>query len=235
MSIFRHVRDFPEYYDVVSKMEDLNSYDVKMLASLRGAFLNDFEKFISGQPDYIQTGMKVINETGKLQIENISSLVNSLVAAPNDLFVFRTKLESLQKQFNTMVEQEKEAKRCVEAVEKARLSRDQAKLRNDPKLIEKNESAYSAAINKSEIETKKSNDYKDLYKQSSANHKIEFPKELFTFISGVCNNRKKSAVKSISYAKEFIDAALSLHEAEDPVVPKLKERLAQWDEELLEK
>jgi len=218
---------------MVKQMEESNQCDGDNMVGLRTAFSPDFEKFISGQPEYIQAGMKSIYESGKKEMEATIKLYQSLSSVPNDMFTFRQKLERALYMKNATESQEKEAVKCRELADKATITYEQAKSKPDQKYVEKAELSMNVAKTKADTESQKAETMRREYEQFIEQNKKEFPYEFATLLIGICEARIKKNSISAQVAQEILDSVQSLHECEDPVVPKLRERLEQWGQEVI--
>ena len=230
MSIFNKVRQFPEYYDMCDTFDKVRGAELNMIDGYQKGFGQDFDVFFKKQPSDLHEPFEIIHKNGTAIAEQMKGDFMKKTEAQNQFPTLKARQEQLLTDFNKMVASEDEAKKArdVATKEEAKLAAAQSK--GNKAEITKQESVSQAARTKADSLTERAETAHSEFDQKKEKHAVEFVTDWINTMSIVLDTEKQTANKLAEIGAAFLEAGGKFNGVNDPSIPKLKERLQQWEQ-----
>lgn len=230
MSIFNKVRQFPEYFDMNDAFDKVRRDEVQMVEGYSKGFGPDFDVFFKKQPTDLHEPFDIIYKNG---LEIVKSCREDFMKKTDQQAQFATlkaKQEHLLADFNNMTAREEDAKKAREVAtkEEAKLATVQSK--GNQADITKQERISQSARTKAESLTELAEKTHADFDKSKEKHTVDFVLDWINQISIILHSEKESTSKLINIGEAFVEASSKFQGVNDSSLPKLKDRLRQWEE-----
>ena len=230
MSIFNKVRQFPEYHDMVDSFDKVRGAELNIIDGYQKGFGEDFDVFFKKQPSDLHEPFDIIHTNGLAMADQMKGDFMKKTEAQGKFPTLKAKQEQLLTEFNQMVAHEDEAKKARDAAtkEEAKLAAVQSK--GNQGEISKQEKISQAARTKADSLTERAEKTHADFDQKKEKHAAEFVTDWIDTMSIVLENEKNTATKLAEVGAAFLEAGGKFNGVNDPSLPKLQERLRQWEE-----
>lgn len=231
--LFNKLRDFPEYYDTLTSLENMKQTSGQVLNGLAKAYGNDFVTFRSGQPEQIKPILEELNNLGSRQVEIEKAVCLMHFHMPQHFPQLKLLQEQLLAVFNYKASMRNNQIKMTEnrTKEEARLHEITAKGRQQD--IQKQQRALDAAkaLEEKAIADAQTADKK--FDDANKENMVKFPVATIQQLNVMIQSLKTEASANQEVAQKIIEAANKFTKFEDPVIPKLHDRLEQWEQTLI--
>ncbi|EAY09686.1 hypothetical protein TVAG_098220 [Trichomonas vaginalis G3] len=223
-------REYPEYHDMVTSVNDLLSTNAKVLKTLDSAYNTAFVTYIKNLPaeqkpwnsDLLPFNLKIL-ETYKEEQEKMEF-------SPNDLQIFLTQLQELTRFQKNALAVDKKMRASKENENKIKANMNAAKAKGDAVKAEQLLMRLNEAKTTTDSLKAEAQELRRVYIEHSDKYKIEFPAQLSTMIVSICNSGIKNLNTRTELATELLNAAQNSFYFEDSELTKLKEELAELEQ-----
>lgn len=230
MSILNKVRQFPEYHDMIDKSDKLRGDEVKMIDGYTNGYGECYNVYYKKQPQDLQESYETI---GKVSTDLINSLKQDFSVKTDCQTAFaslKQRQETLLAEYNKMNAKEEEARKARETASKEEAKLANANSKGNQAEIAKQENIQQAARQKADTLTETANKMHSDYDASQKKHAVDFVDDWVSQMKKVIAAEKEVAGQYYNIGEAIYNAGQKFSTINDPSIPKLEERLKQWEE-----
>lgn len=229
-SFLNKIKSFPEYHDMVDQSDRVRGQEVSMIDGYQKGYGEVYETYYKKQPEDLRESYEQIGKTQRDLITALQEDFGKKTEVQNSFVNLKQKQEALLAEYNKMSAREEEARKARDAAtkEEARLAAANAK--GNQLEIAKVEASQQAAKQKAETLTELATKAHADYDVSAQKHAVEFVEEFVAQMKKVIESEKKVASLYTNDGETIFTAGQKFSTINDPSIPKLEERLKQWEE-----
>ena len=228
-SLINKMKTFPLYHDTQESLNKIFEQEEIICKSYEAAFGPDFDKFISNQPAEVKDAFTSIQQNERECTKNLrNSQVETGVVANDfsaflNFYVQKGQLNrQLQSKRDTLQEVTNDKEKKLAVLEKERSRGQGDAFANAQMSYDKAETAYNNATNVLNETEKKIEEEQQKLQNSIGLH---FAHEM----SRLVKSRRALIEKNIQTAQSIKESVSHFQNFNDPLIPKLQERLQLWE------
>ena len=225
------MKTFPQYHDTQASLNKILEQEEIICKNYEAAFGPDFDKFIGNQPAEVKDAFTSIQQNERECTKNLRSSQVETGVVSNDFSNFLNlylKKNQLHQQLSTARQNQYDAKLDKEkklGILNKEKSRGQGDAYANAQInFEKAETAFNNASERFQETDKK---IQDELQQLQNEVGLHFAHEM----SRLIKSRRALIEKNLQTAQSIKESVTHFHNFNDPLIPKLEERLDLWEKD----
>lgn len=225
MFLLNRLKQYSEYNDMATAADNIRTQQVAIIDNTTAAFGGNLFTYAHSQPPEIQIGLKAIQKQGEAEVEVMKALFVNQSEFPTQLALNKEPYVEIAKRNSAIAISFEQLKKSKAIYDKTKEDLANAKTKGLQNEINKAEAACNAARTKAHTDLINFQNLSSSCEKETNNLKRKFIKLL-------AETMKKNSEFEVTAGRQMAQIAelmkqhvTEIHDFNDPLIPKLQERL----------